>query len=128
MNAFLNIYMNAPTEGGTDGTAVSTGDMTAPLSFTLDATQNEVASDTIAVRCESGYQTSSDTVISVVSDTSNFWALSLDGANWSTSVTFTDTIVTTNHIFYVKASSSDSELPHNDTSVKLRVQTVIAAV
>ena len=44
-NIFLNLYKGNPTAGGTDGTAISTGDNIAPLTFTLDAAQNEVQSD-----------------------------------------------------------------------------------
>ena len=127
-NTFLNLYKGNPTAGGTDGTAISTGDNTAPLTFTLDAAQNEVQSATIAIRCESGYETYSDTTISFVSDTANHWTLSKDQMNWYNSITFTDTIPTSNVTFYVKATSSDSELPSNDDSVKIRVATKIAKV
>ena len=128
MNSFLNLYKNNPTAGGTDGTVVSTGDNTAPITFTLDATLNETQSDTLAVRCEQGYQTFSDTAIFFTSDTSNHWSLSLDGSNWSSSITIASTISTVNSNFYVKANSSSSESPQNDSSVKLRVQTKISAV
>ena len=41
-NDYINIYMNNPTAGATDGTAVSQGgDFTAPITFTLDASENE---------------------------------------------------------------------------------------
>ena len=127
MNSFLNLYKNNPTAGGTDGTVVSNGDNSAPLTFILDATLNETQSDTIALRCESGYQTATDVTISAASDTNNHWAFSLDGNNWSDSITITDTITTTNKLFYVQANSSNSELPQNDDSVKIRVQTKISA-
>ena len=127
-NAYLNLYMGDPTEGDTDGTAVSTGDNSTPLTFTLDASENEVASDTVALRCETGYQTVTDTTITMVSDTSNHWALSLDGVNWSSSVTITDTIVNSNVTFFVRASAVSTENPSNDTSVKINIQTKIAAV
>ena len=127
-NIYLNVYKGNPTASGTDGTAISTGDNTAPLTFTLDATQNEVASDTLAVRCEQGYQTYSDTAIFFTSDTSNHWALSLDGSNWSSSITIASTISTVNSTFYVRADSNSSESPQNDSTVKLRVKTKISAV
>lgn len=127
-NAFFNLYKGAPTAGGTDGTAISTGDNTAPLTFTLDATQNESASETLAVRCESGYETCADAVITFVGDTNNHWQISKDGENWNDSITFTDKIEQSNLIFYVKASADSSENPSNDTSVKIRVSTKIAAV
>jgi hypothetical protein len=127
-NAWLNLYKGNPSSGGTDGTAISTGDNTAPITFTLDASINEIQSDTLAVRCEQGYCTSTDTTISVASDTGNHWSLSLDGTNWSTSITIANTISTVNSNFYVKAGATSSEYPSNDTNTKIRVQTKIAAV
>lgn len=127
-NAWLNLYKGSPTSGSTDGIAVSTGDNSAPLTFTLDAALNEVASDTVALRCESGFETASDTSVTIMSDTSNHWALSLDGSNWNNSIVITDTVVATNTTFFVKAGASSSENPSNDSSVKIRVRTKIAAV
>ena len=127
-NAYLNAYMNNPTAGGTDGTIISTGDNSAPLTFILDASENEVSSQTVALRCETGYQTITDITISIVSDTSNHWALSLNGTNWSNSVTITDTVVNSNVTFIAKASATDTEELGNDSSVKINVRTKIAAV
>ena len=127
-NAYLNLYMDNPTAGDTDGTAVSTGDGDTPLQFILDASQNEVATKTVALRCETDYQTSTDTTVSIINDTNNRWSLSLDETEWSSSITISSTIDDTNTIFYVKASSSSSEEPSNDTSVKIRVSTKIEAV
>ena len=124
-NAYLNLYMGDPTEGDTDGTIVSTNDGGTPVSFTLNAAENEVKTQTLAVRCEEGYQTVGDTTISIVNDTNSRWSLSLDDEEWSSSVTITDTIYGENVTFYVRASSSSLESPSNDTSVKIRVSTQI---
>ena len=126
-NQWLNLYKGSPTSGGTDGTAISTGDNTAPLTFTLDASINDAQSDTVALRCESGFFTSTDTTISAASDTGEHWAFSLDGTNWSSSVTIANSISTVNSNFYVKANASSSETPKNDSGVKIRVQTKIGA-
>ena len=127
-NAYLNAYMGSPTAGGTDGIIISTGDMTAPLSAVLDASQNETKTFTLALRTSSGYETSGDTTISDVSDTNDKWKLSLDGTTWSDTIVITDTITATNSIFYAKASSDSTENPGNDTSVKISVSTKIIAV
>ena len=112
-NPYINVYMNNPTAGGTDGTAVSIdGDNTAPL----------------AIRTGTGYTTSGDTVISDSGDTNDRWKLSLDGTNWADSITITTAITATNTIFYVKASAADTESPQTDRSVKINVQTTITAV
>lgn len=125
---WFNIYKNNPTSGGTDGTACSTGDNTAPLTFILDASINEEKTQTLAARCESGFCTYSDTTLSVASDTGNHWSLSLDGTNWNTCVTIANSISTVNTNFYVKANASSSEDPHNDTDTKIHVSTKITAV
>ena len=63
-NAYINLYTGNPTAAGTDGTAVSTGDTEAsPVSVTLNASNAETAIIKCALRCESGYKTSGNTVI-----------------------------------------------------------------
>ena len=127
-NPYINVYMNNPTAGGTDGTAVSIdGDNTAPITFTLDASQNESKTQTLAIRTGTGYTTSGDTVISDSGDTNDRWKLSLDGTTWSDSITITTAITATNTIFYVKASAADTESPQTDRSVKINVQATITA-
>ena len=111
-NTWLNLYKGSP----------------APLTFTLDAAGNDVQSDTVALRCESGYCTATDTTVSAASDTANHWAFSLDGTNWSDTVIIASTVSTVNSNFFVKASATSSENPSNDSSVKIRVRTKIAAV
>ena len=122
MNLYFNLYKN------NGSTAISTGDNTAPLTFILDATNNEVGTDTLIARCEAGYQTSGTTTISITSDTGNHWGLSLDGTTWSDNIVFSDTITTADTSFFVKASATSDETPHNDTSTKIHVVTKIAAV
>lgn len=57
-NEYFHIYMNSPTAGGTDGTAVSEDHaFTAPISAVLNATNAESKIIKLAVRCESGYET-----------------------------------------------------------------------
>ena len=41
-NPYMNLYMGNPTEGRTDGTIVSLdGSQNSPVTFTLDATEEE---------------------------------------------------------------------------------------
>lgn len=127
--AELNIYMNNPTEGGTDGTAISRGgEYTAPFSFTLDASQSETKFTRLGIRTEAGYQTYGNTIISDKNDTADHWKFSLDGNNWSDTIVFSDTIVATNRLFYIKATSDDSESPQTDRSVKLNLQAIVVPV
>ena len=128
-NPYINVYKNNPTAGGTDGTAISTSDtFTEPLTVTLDAAQSETAIVKLGIRTETGYQ-ASDTTIGDLGDTNDRWKFSFSSdTGWADSITFTDTITTTNTIFYAKATSATTETPYTDRSVKLRVTSTIVAV
>ena len=121
-NPYLNLYMGNPTAGGTDGTIVSLdGSQTSPVTFTLDATEEESGTQVLALRCEDGYRTEGDTVITFTGTTAYKWSASLDGSYYDDSITIESSIGTKNTLFYVQASSSDDESPRNDTSVLIKV-------
>lgn len=129
-NPYINLYKNNPTAGATDGTAVSTdGTFTEPFSFTLDASQNESQTLQAAIRTGSGYQTTGDTIIQDNNDTNNRLTLC-----WTADGTFADTISTANSIssvntiFFIKATSADTENPQTDRSASIKVRTKIVAV
>ena len=129
-NAYINVYMNNPTAGATDGTAVSTdGAYTAPISFILDASQNESQIQKLAIRTEEGYITTGTTTISDDNDTDDRLELC-----WTQDGTFADSISTANAIssvntiFYAKASAADTENPQTDRSASFKVNCVIATV
>ncbi|MBR0103130.1 MAG: hypothetical protein IJQ01_06490 [Selenomonadaceae bacterium] len=127
---YINVYKNNPTSGGTDGTAVSTdGIFTAPISFVLDASQNESQIQKLAIRTEEGYVTSGTTTITDNNDTNDRLKLS-----WTENGTFADSISTANSIssvntiFYAQASSANTENPQTDRSASFKVDCVIASV
>ena len=121
-NPYMNLYMGNPTEGRTDGTIVSLdGDRTSPVTFTLDATEEESGTQVLALRCEDGYTTNGDTEISFAGDTAYKWGVSLDGSYYDDSITISSPIGTKNTLFYVRAESSYDESPMNDTSVLIKV-------
>ena len=128
-NAFINIYTGNPTEGGTDGTIISSGGtQTAPLVVTLDASTNEVKKTKLAIRCESGYQTTGNTVIQDNGDTNDRWKFSLtENGTFADSITIGGGIDTGNSIFYAQTSSSSLESPMRDTSVSIQINTTIEA-
>ena len=129
-DAYINIYKNNPTAGGTDGTAVSTdGAYTSPVTVTLDAAQSESKKVKLAIRCETGYNTAGNTVISDNGDTNDRWKLCLtENGTYTDSITISSTIDDTNTIFYAQASSASTETPATDRTVSLRVATTILAV
>ncbi len=121
--ALINLYKDNPSVGMTDGVLVSAGgDFSSPISFTLDAGQNESAVMKLAVRCQTGYQTSGDTIIQDQNDSADRLKLSLtESGGWSDSLTFNQTIGATNVVFFLKASSSSSEMPQLDRTASLKV-------
>ncbi|MSV24230.1 hypothetical protein FYJ78_03315 [Selenomonas sp. WCA-380-WT-3B 3/] len=128
-NAYINVYKSNPTAGGVDGTQVSTDDAeSSPISVTLDASKAESAVITCALRCEDGYKTIGDTTLSLVGTDTSKWSLSAtaDGTFAST-LTISDVIENKNKLFYVKAISSSTETPVNDTSTNIKVVTKIQA-
>lgn len=128
-NQYIGLYMNNPTAGETDGTAVSLdGSETAPLSVILDAAANEAKTVKCAVRCGSGYKTSGDTTISFEGETAAKWSVAdTEDGEFSASYTIPESVGATNRIFYVKAVSSSDETPHKDTSVKIVLHATIVS-
>lgn len=127
-NPYINVYKNNPTAGGLDGTTVSTDGMwTAPISFVLDASQNEAQSLKLGIRTESGYVGMS-VVISDQNDTNDRLKLS-----WTEYGEYADSlsigsVSSVNTIFWAQASSSSTENPQTDRSASFVVNAVIATV
>jgi len=126
-NAYINLYKGSPTAGGTDGTLVSLdGVGTSPISFTLDATIDESAKQAVALRCESGYTTSGDTTVEASGTNASKWSFcATENGTYTSTLTISSAIGTTNTVFYVKASSVNTESPGTDTSVTVDVTAVI---
>ena len=129
----IHLYKNNPTAGGTDGSMVSEGTNGNPIVVgPLDASKNEESTPlTLGIRCDSGYATASNTVISLTGETANMWALSLDGVTWQSygaPLTITSFINATNILIYCKAKTASNENPLNDIRVKFKVDTTLSAV
>lgn len=129
-NAYINLYMNNPTAGATDGTAISTdGTYNAPLSVALDASVNESKKIKLAIRTQSGYETIGDTIISLEGDTNSRWGLSqIEDGTFTSSITILSKITAANVIFWAQASSSSDETPITDRSVSFKVTAAVKAV
>lgn len=130
MYGLIGIYKDNPTEGATDGTEVSTaGTFTAPITFRLDAEQNEVSTIKLAVRTAAGYKTSGTVVIADRDDADDHLKLC-----WTQNGTFTDSISTNgvitaaNKVFYAKGISRDTEYPTVDRAACFAIQAGIVPV
>ena len=127
-NAYINLYTNNPTAGATDGTAVSTGgDFTAPISFKLDASENEEKTLPLAIRTETGY-VATEVTIADQNDTNDRLKLCLtENGTFADSISI-GSVSAVNTIFYAKASSADTENPQTDRTASFKVSGVIASV
>ncbi len=126
--AYIHLYKGTVTSGGTDGALCSEGDMSSPLSTAnILNTGAESGVITAALRCDSGYATSTSTVLTPSSDK---WALSADGTTWGAwgaALTITSIITAVNTLIYVKAKSAPGESPIADTSAKITITTTTVA-
>ena len=128
--------MNNPTAGGTDGTQISSNDNTLPLTVILDASQAEEKAVKVAVRCDTGFEVDGDTEIYFEGTNAAKWQVAEDNsftsdtaltmALWQSTLTIAD-VANTNKIFWVKASSSTTENPQNDRTVKLVAEGLVVA-
>lgn len=131
--AYLHVYKNNPTAGGTDGSQVSEGTELNPIATSaLNATNNEEsAAIKLALRCDTGYNTSGNTTITPVGTSASKWALSIDGTTWGAygaALTISTVIGVVNTIFYCKAKAASGESPANDVSVDLQISGNVVAV
>lgn len=127
-NDYINLYTNNPTAGATDGTAVSTGGtFLAPISFTLDASENESQTVKLGVRTEQGY-IASGVSIADQNDTNDRLKLCLTANGTFTDSISIGSVSAVNTIFYARASSADTENPQTDRSTSFKVSGVIASV
>ena len=136
MAELLHIYMNNPTEGGKDGTEVSSGTELAPISVLLDAGKGEQKAVKCAVRCESGFHIDGTLTVKFVGDRADKWKVAMDhnyttdtvltAADWKDEIALSG-VGTVNVIFWVKATSSSDEQPQSDVSVDLQAEGLLVS-
>lgn len=130
---YIHIYKNNPTAGGTDGSQVSEGTGSNPITTNaLNATTNEESSGIkLAVRCETSFKTVGNTTIDPIGTTADKWALAgSDGVfgEYGAGITIIDEITAVNTIIYAKAKAVSTEGPVNDTGVTLQIAGTVLAI
>ena len=136
MAELLHIYMNNPTEGGKDGTEVSSGTELSPISVMLDAGKGEQKAVKCAVRCESGFHIDGTLTIKFVGDRADKWKAAtdnkytaetaLESAEWKDVISLQN-VRDTNTVFWVKALSTADEQPQQDTSVDIQAEGLLVS-
>ena len=136
MAELLHIYMNNPTQGGKDGTEVTSGTELAPISVLLDAGKGEQKAVKCAVRCESGFHIDGALTIKFVGDHADKWKVALDNkytaetvldsAEWKDTIVLSD-VADRNTVFWVKAISTVDEKPQQDTSVDIQAEGLLVS-
>ncbi len=133
-NPYMNLYAGTVTDGATDGDRIKLGAADTdlgvnPLTVALNASTAETKVVPVALRCQTGYETSGNVTISFQGTNAAKWTVCDTAAGtFASTLTIANTIGDTNKVFYVKASSDTSENPANDTSVSIHVEAAIAAV
>ncbi|WP_026762525.1 hypothetical protein [Selenomonas artemidis] len=136
MAELLHIYTNNPTEGGKDGTEVSSGTELSPISVLLDAGKAEEKAVKCAMRCESGFHIDGALTIKFVGDHADKWKAAinngytaetvLESAEWKDSISLSN-VADKNTIFWVKALSGVDEPPQQDTSVDIQAEGLLVS-
>ena len=136
MAELLQIYMNNPTEGGKDGTEVSSGTELAPISVLLDAGKGEQKAVKCAMRCESGFHIDGALTVKFVGDHADKWKIALDNkytaetalssAEWNNSIALSN-VGAANTVFWVKALSTTDEPPQQDVSVDIQAEGLLVS-
>ena len=137
MARHLHLYMNNPTAGGVDGTEISGGNETLPLSLTLNSSIAESKALKVAARCNTGFLIDGDVDIYFEGTNAAKWQVAADDsysdsataltmAQWSDTLTLSN-VAATNTVFWVKASSTANEEPQNDRTVDLIAEGLVIA-
>lgn len=129
MATHIHLFMNNPTAGEIDGTEISSGDESLPLAVDLNAAQSDSQILKCAVRCDSGFSLQGGATVYFEGSSASLWKAAADDsfdsdtvsvlADWHDSILL-DNVSDVNRIFWVKAGSSGTEEPQNDSSVDIR--------
>lgn len=126
----LHLYMNNPSEGLRDGTEISAGDGTLPLTFLLEVNTAGTKCQLCAVRCDEGFYVNGTTTILKEGTSAGKWKFAyissnfvtaeeaLENAEWLDTLDIAN-VADTNKTFWVKATTATTDAVVSDTSVQI---------
>lgn len=130
MEGTIELLIDNPTAGATDGTPVSQSTQSYPVNVIINAAEANYAIVKAALRCTAGFESSGDVQISFSGGTTRFWGVADDDsyvdaeaaalADYDSTLTLQN-IGDTNHIIWFKVSTDGTESSVVDTSVKINL-------
>ena len=128
----IELIMNNPTAGQTDGEIVSQSTQQFPVTAIVNTQVSNYVIKKMALRCTSGWQSTGPVMVVFSGATAAMWQAVDDDnyvdadqvdalATWEDYIVINDTIGATNHIIWFKISTDGTESAMVDTSVLVNV-------
>lgn len=129
----IYMYLNG-TRGEENGTKVSEGgSFTNAIKATLNASQNQISEPIeVQLRCDEGYGTVGNVIVSLTGNTANKACLSADGVEWlewGQALTLVDPDIRNRNLpIFIRLKATDDESAHKDTQIKARLEATIQSI
>lgn len=135
----IHLYSGTVTAGMDDGTCISEGDFTRPLTIgVLNINNQEVSKPAkCALRCDPGIYTIGRTIVSLVGEGALNWQFALNNASsdpddineplswfpWGSPLLIDSSVGDTNYVIWIRARAVNTDKPGKDTSVTIQIDT-----
>lgn len=121
---YINLYNGSVSADSTNGTIVSDSNKIISTVKT-DGTEKY---QTLAIRCETGYQTEGDTTLELTGLSKDAWAFEYNNkkGEYGAPLVISDIIKDKNVVFNLYSKSINDETPCTDTSVVINLKASIA--
>lgn len=118
--SYINFYNGRVTEGGTNGKLVNSGNK-----ITAVVKRGTEVSQVLAIRCEEGYTTNKDVILSFENG-NNKWCFEVNGKKGEYGAPITlKNVGTVNKLFTLYTTAASDEEPKVDKTVKINIDTEV---
>ena len=127
----IELIIDNPTSGGADGRVASESTQEYPVNVIVDTREANHTIVKAALRCNSGFKTTGNTVVTFTGGTAARWQIADDDsyldveaaeeADYADSLILNSSIGDTNHLIWLKVSTDGAESAVVDTSVRINV-------